>query len=190
MNRIPERSGGGSGAKAARSRDTDRLRGPRSERAARLRQYADLSRFDRALSDRAGLSRSARRATPTAPRERRPPSRWRSRGASLSGRGRDGAVPSGLAAISIALLACLKSGDHLLVPDSVYRPTRNFCDTMLQALRRRDDLLRSAARRRHRAAVQAAIRARCSPRRRARCRSRCRTFRRSPRSRMRATRSC
>ena len=41
-------------------------------------------------------------------------------------------VPSGLAAISIALLCCLKSGDHLLVPDSVYRPTRNFCDSMLK----------------------------------------------------------
>jgi cystathionine beta-lyase len=41
-------------------------------------------------------------------------------------------VPSGLAAISIALMCCLKSGDHLLVPDSVYRPTRNFCDTILR----------------------------------------------------------
>ena len=40
-------------------------------------------------------------------------------------------VGSGLAAISIALLAFLRSGDHLLVPDSVYRPTRNLCDTML-----------------------------------------------------------
>src|SRR3954467_12981171 len=41
-------------------------------------------------------------------------------------------VPSGLAAISIALLSCLKAGDHLLVPDSVYRPTRNFSDTVLK----------------------------------------------------------
>jgi cystathionine beta-lyase len=41
-------------------------------------------------------------------------------------------VPSGLAAISIALFACMKAGDHLLVPDSVYRPTRNFCDTILK----------------------------------------------------------
>src|SRR5215213_1325011 len=41
-------------------------------------------------------------------------------------------VPSGLAAISIALLSCLKAGDHLLMPDSVYRPTRNFCDTLLK----------------------------------------------------------
>jgi cystathionine beta-lyase len=41
-------------------------------------------------------------------------------------------VPSGLAAIAVALMSCLKSGDHLLVPDSVYRPTRNFCDTILK----------------------------------------------------------
>jgi cystathionine beta-lyase len=41
-------------------------------------------------------------------------------------------VPSGLAAIAVALLSCLKSGDHLLVSDSVYRPTRVFCDGMLK----------------------------------------------------------
>ncbi|MDQ8730118.1 cystathionine beta-lyase [Bradyrhizobium sp. LHD-71] len=40
-------------------------------------------------------------------------------------------LPSGLAAISTALLAVLKSGDHLLVSDSAYRPTRRFCDGML-----------------------------------------------------------
>src|SRR3954471_20886994 len=40
-------------------------------------------------------------------------------------------VPSGLAAIAVALMSCLKAGDHLLVTDSVYRPTRNFCDTFL-----------------------------------------------------------
>ena len=44
-------------------------------------------------------------------------------------------VPSGLAAISVALFACLKAGDHLLVPDLVYRPTRNFCDTVLKSFR-------------------------------------------------------
>lgn len=40
-------------------------------------------------------------------------------------------LPSGLAAISTALLAVLKSGDHLLVSDSAYRPTRRFCDGLL-----------------------------------------------------------
>src|SRR5437763_13289226 len=41
-------------------------------------------------------------------------------------------LPSGLAAISTALLAVLRSGDHLLVTDSVYQPTRKFCDGMLK----------------------------------------------------------
>src|SRR5579864_7095675 len=42
-----------------------------------------------------------------------------------------GIVPSGLSAITTALLAVLKSGDHLLVCDNVYRPSRNFCNGML-----------------------------------------------------------
>ncbi len=39
--------------------------------------------------------------------------------------------PSGLSAISIALLSCLKSGDELLVSDSVYEPTRKFSNLIL-----------------------------------------------------------
>jgi cysteine-S-conjugate beta-lyase len=42
-----------------------------------------------------------------------------------------GLAPSGLAAISTTLLAVLKAGDHLLVCDNVYRPTRNFCNGLL-----------------------------------------------------------
>ncbi|MGH6793890.1 MAG: PLP-dependent transferase, partial [Methylocella sp.] len=34
-------------------------------------------------------------------------------------------APSGLAAITLALLAAVKSGDHILVTDAVYRPSRN-----------------------------------------------------------------
>ncbi len=40
-------------------------------------------------------------------------------------------VPSGLAAVTTALLAAAGSGDHLLVADSVYQPNRHFCDTVL-----------------------------------------------------------
>ena len=40
-------------------------------------------------------------------------------------------LPSGLAAIAAALLACVKSGDHLLVVDCAYGPTRKFCDQYL-----------------------------------------------------------
>ncbi len=39
--------------------------------------------------------------------------------------------PSGLLACTLPLLAALSAGDHLLVTDSVYRPTRNFCATVL-----------------------------------------------------------
>jgi cystathionine beta-lyase len=42
-----------------------------------------------------------------------------------------GLAPSGLAAISTTLLAVLKAGDHLLVCDNVYRPSRNFCNGVL-----------------------------------------------------------
>ncbi len=42
-------------------------------------------------------------------------------------------APSGLAAVTLALMSCLKAGDHLLVTDSVYRPTRQFCDGVLKA---------------------------------------------------------
>jgi cystathionine beta-lyase len=42
-----------------------------------------------------------------------------------------GIAPSGLAAITTALLAVLKAGDHVLVCDNVYRPSRNFCNGLL-----------------------------------------------------------
>ncbi len=43
-------------------------------------------------------------------------------------------VPSGLAAVTVPLLAFLSSGDHVLIVDSVYGPTRHFADTMLARL--------------------------------------------------------
>lgn len=39
--------------------------------------------------------------------------------------------PSGLAAMTAAILAVLKAGDDLLVVDTVYRPVRYFCDRVL-----------------------------------------------------------
>jgi cysteine-S-conjugate beta-lyase len=41
---------------------------------------------------------------------------------------------SGLGAVSTALLALVHAGDHILVADSVYQPTRQFCDGMLARL--------------------------------------------------------
>lgn len=43
-------------------------------------------------------------------------------------------TPSGLSAISTALLSVVKSGDHILVADSVYRPTRLICDGILKRM--------------------------------------------------------
>ena len=40
-------------------------------------------------------------------------------------------APSGLAAIAVSLTACVESGDHVLVTDSTYSPTRRFCDDVL-----------------------------------------------------------
>src|SRR5450432_628766 len=40
-------------------------------------------------------------------------------------------LPSGLAAVAVALMACLKSGDHLLMTDSAYGPARRFCQRTL-----------------------------------------------------------
>jgi cystathionine beta-lyase len=40
-------------------------------------------------------------------------------------------APTGLAAITLALLTAVKAGDHILVVDSVYRPSRIFCNSIL-----------------------------------------------------------
>jgi len=53
--------------------------------------------------------------------------------AQMEGGFRAAAVPSGLAAITSALSAFVKTGDHLLVSDSVYAPTRVFCERQLKA---------------------------------------------------------
>ncbi|MEW5703230.1 MAG: cystathionine beta-lyase [Pseudomonadota bacterium] len=52
--------------------------------------------------------------------------------AEIEGGDRAIAMASGLAAIAASLLAFLKAGDHVLVTDSVYGPTRHFCDMLLK----------------------------------------------------------
>lgn len=42
--------------------------------------------------------------------------------------------PSGISAITGALLAFLEQGDHLLMVDACYGPTRTFCDRRLESL--------------------------------------------------------
>lgn len=41
---------------------------------------------------------------------------------------------SGYQAVSMAIFAFVESGDHILVADSVYQPTRKFCDHLLSKL--------------------------------------------------------
>jgi len=52
----------------------------------------------------------------------------------LSGAAGTVLVPSGLAAIVVALMAAVEAGGHLLVTDSVYQPTRIFCDDALKRM--------------------------------------------------------
>ena len=53
--------------------------------------------------------------------------------AALEGGHRGVVVSSGLAAVMVTLIAFLKAGDHLLVTDSVYAPTRvRACDGILK----------------------------------------------------------
>src|SRR5215467_316939 len=106
---------------------------PRRRRQSWLRQSARASRLDGAVSDRRGFPRPPR-ALPLRP----------ARDAHLGGARKCAArarrpacagvalLPSGLAAISTALLAVLNAGDHLLVTDSAYQPTRRFCDSVLR----------------------------------------------------------
>jgi cystathionine beta-lyase len=54
--------------------------------------------------------------------------------AHLEGGHRSILAPSGLAAVTTALLAFARAGDHILVPDSVYRPVRQFCEGPLKRL--------------------------------------------------------
>ena len=49
----------------------------------------------------------------------------------LEGGARTVLVPSGLNACITAILSVVKAGDHLLMVDSVYEPTRDFCDKIL-----------------------------------------------------------
>ena len=52
----------------------------------------------------------------------------------LSGAAGTVLVPSGLAAIVVALMTAVEAGGHLLMTDSVYQPTRIFCDNALRRM--------------------------------------------------------
>jgi cystathionine beta-lyase len=54
--------------------------------------------------------------------------------AELEGGYRAMAYPSGAGACSGAILSVVKAGDHILMVDNIYGPTRHFCDTVLKRL--------------------------------------------------------
>jgi hypothetical protein len=82
----------------------------------------------------------------------------------------------------------LKAGDHLLVCDNAYRPTRNFCNGMLARYGVEttyfDPLIGAGIE-----SCSSRTPGRCWSKRRARSPSKCPTSRPSPPSRMRAARS-
>lgn len=43
-------------------------------------------------------------------------------------------TPSGLSACTLAILSQVKAGEHVLLTDSAYGPTRNFCDKFLKKM--------------------------------------------------------
>jgi cystathionine beta-lyase len=103
----------------------------------------------------------------------------------LEGGHRAATFPSGLAAVAYAILAAVEAGDHILVTDACYGPTRRFCDHTLKRYGVEasyyDPMWARASRR-----SCGPTRARCTSRIPARTRSRCRTFPRSRASRARA----
>ena len=159
--------------------------GPRSRAPARRGQPARLPRLDHPLPDRRGDGGArgrergiyyGRYGTPTT-------FALEEALAALEGGHRSIVVGSGKTAITSTLLALLAAGDHLLMADTVYAPTRHFCDRHADPLRHRDHLLRPRDRRRHRRADPPRDPARLHRERRARSPSRCRTSRPSPRPR-------
>ena len=54
--------------------------------------------------------------------------------AEIEGGTRCNIVSTGLAAVTVPLLAYLKAGEHVLMPDSCYGPARNFCDNFLSKM--------------------------------------------------------
>jgi cystathionine beta-lyase len=90
--------------------------------------FADLADLDRAIADPDAGLYYGRRGTQT---------HWALEDALTAlepGAAGTKLLPSGVAAITTSLLACLKAGDELLVTDSAYEPSRSFADRLLAQL--------------------------------------------------------
>ena len=86
--------------------------------------FKDLAAFDATRADRFGALRYGIHGTDTMFALEQALTR-------LEGCYRAIVLPSGLAAITAALTSVVKAGDHLLMVDTVYGPTRAFCDGLL-----------------------------------------------------------
>lgn len=86
--------------------------------------FPTVEAFDAAYCDRFNRTTYGRYGTPTT-------FALEQAVAALEGAGRVVTLPSGLAAISATLMALLRSGDHVLMVDTVYAPARTLCDRML-----------------------------------------------------------
>lgn len=64
------------------------------------------------------------------------PTQWALEEALTELEGADGTMlfPSGIAAVTTAILSLVKAGDHILITDSAYEPTRTFANGMLKAM--------------------------------------------------------
>lgn len=64
------------------------------------------------------------------------PTQWALEEALTELEGADGTMlfPSGIAAVTTAILALVKAGDHILITDSAYEPTRTFANGLLKAM--------------------------------------------------------
>ena len=89
--------------------------------------FRDVAELEQASPDKREPLYYGRRGTPTI---------YALEDALLELEGGDGCVisPSGLAACGLALLSQLSAGDHLLMTDSVYGPTRRIADRLLGRL--------------------------------------------------------
>ena len=64
------------------------------------------------------------------------PTQWALEEALTELEGADGTMlfPSGIAAVTTSILALVKAGDHVLITDSAYEPTRTFANGLLKAM--------------------------------------------------------
>ncbi len=88
--------------------------------------FPSRAAFDRANAEPWDSVRYGRMGTPTT-------FAFEEAMSALEGAGRTVACPSGMGAITNAVLCFVEAGSHVLMPDCVYGPTRQLCDKLLKS---------------------------------------------------------